>query len=100
MEPGLGYVDVFNDQGKLLLRFQHGSFLNAPLHMVRVYEWVSVSPDTDRIARIDFTVGAFQIDRSQDSRSTVPWAREKNHFEIVSLDEATEMGIQKGQARA
>jgi uncharacterized protein (TIGR03118 family) len=23
-------VDVFNDQGKLLLRLQHGSFLNAP----------------------------------------------------------------------
>jgi uncharacterized protein (TIGR03118 family) len=27
---GLGYVDVFDDQGKLLLRLQHGDFLNAP----------------------------------------------------------------------
>jgi uncharacterized protein (TIGR03118 family) len=28
--PGLGYVDVFDLQGNLLLRLQHGSFLNAP----------------------------------------------------------------------
>jgi uncharacterized protein (TIGR03118 family) len=27
---GLGYVDVFDDQGQLLLRLQHGYFLNAP----------------------------------------------------------------------
>jgi uncharacterized protein (TIGR03118 family) len=28
--PGLGYVDVFDVDGKLLLRLQHGNFLNAP----------------------------------------------------------------------
>jgi len=28
--PGLGYVDIFDDQGSLLLRLQHGAFLNAP----------------------------------------------------------------------
>ncbi|HKU28351.1 MAG TPA: TIGR03118 family protein [Candidatus Sulfotelmatobacter sp.] len=28
--PGLGYVDVFDNQGQLLVRLQHGSFLNAP----------------------------------------------------------------------
>jgi uncharacterized protein (TIGR03118 family) len=28
--PGLGYVDVFDDQGQLLLRLEHGSFMNAP----------------------------------------------------------------------
>ncbi len=27
---GLGYVDVFNAKGKLLLRFDHGTYLNAP----------------------------------------------------------------------
>jgi uncharacterized protein (TIGR03118 family) len=28
--PGLGFVDVFDVSGKLLLRLQHGGFLNAP----------------------------------------------------------------------
>jgi uncharacterized protein (TIGR03118 family) len=28
--PGLGYVDVFDTNGDLLLRLQHGSFMNAP----------------------------------------------------------------------
>ena len=28
--PGLGYVDVFDPNGNLLLRLQHGSYLNAP----------------------------------------------------------------------
>lgn len=28
--PGLGYVDVFDTRGNLLLRLQHGSYLNAP----------------------------------------------------------------------
>jgi uncharacterized protein (TIGR03118 family) len=28
--PGLGYVDVFSSGGKLLLRLQHGDWLNAP----------------------------------------------------------------------
>jgi uncharacterized protein (TIGR03118 family) len=28
--PGLGYVDVFDLNGKLLVRLQHGAFLNAP----------------------------------------------------------------------
>jgi len=28
--PGLGYVDVFDTKGNLLLRLQHGQFLNAP----------------------------------------------------------------------
>ena len=28
--PGLGFVDVFDVSGRLLLRLQHGSFLNAP----------------------------------------------------------------------
>jgi len=28
--PGLGYVSVFDTNGKLLLRLQHGNFLNAP----------------------------------------------------------------------
>jgi uncharacterized protein (TIGR03118 family) len=28
--PGLGYVDVFDTNGNLLLRLQHGSYLNAP----------------------------------------------------------------------
>lgn len=27
---GFGYVDVFDDQGTLLLRLEHGSFMNAP----------------------------------------------------------------------
>lgn len=31
--PGLGYVDVFDVNGKLLLRLQHGSFMNAPWGM-------------------------------------------------------------------
>ena len=28
--PGLGFVDVFDTSGRLLLRLQHGTFLNAP----------------------------------------------------------------------
>ncbi|HTR23099.1 MAG TPA: TIGR03118 family protein [Terriglobales bacterium] len=28
--PGLGYVDVFDTRGNLLLRLQHGQFMNAP----------------------------------------------------------------------
>src|SRR6266496_5093694 len=28
--PGLGYVDIFDDQGALLLRLEHGAFMNAP----------------------------------------------------------------------
>jgi uncharacterized protein (TIGR03118 family) len=28
--PGLGYVDEFDTNGKLLLRFQHGNYMNAP----------------------------------------------------------------------
>lgn len=28
--PGVGYVDVFDNEGELLLRLQHGAFLNAP----------------------------------------------------------------------
>ena len=28
--PGLGYVDKFNPSGKLLMRLQHGSYMNAP----------------------------------------------------------------------
>ncbi len=31
--PGLGYVDVFDTSGNLLLRVQHGSYLNAPWGM-------------------------------------------------------------------
>jgi hypothetical protein len=27
---GMGYVDIFDINGKLLRRFEHGSFLNAP----------------------------------------------------------------------
>ncbi len=28
--PGIGYVDIFDDQGALLLRLEHGPFMNAP----------------------------------------------------------------------
>jgi uncharacterized protein (TIGR03118 family) len=28
--PGVGYVDIFDDQGGLLLRLEHGPFMNAP----------------------------------------------------------------------
>jgi len=28
--PGLGYVDIYNSTGQLLVRFEHGDWLNAP----------------------------------------------------------------------
>ena len=28
--PGLGYVDIYSSSGQLLVRLEHGSWLNAP----------------------------------------------------------------------
>jgi uncharacterized protein (TIGR03118 family) len=50
--PGLGYVDVFTSDGRLIQRLQHGSWLNAP--------WgVALAPDDFGFYSHDLLIGQF-----------------------------------------
>src|SRR6266566_1733603 len=49
--------------------------------------------------RIDFRVGAFQIDIREDRRSTMSWASQVDHVHVVILDESIQMHINETEAR-
>jgi len=50
--PGLGYVSIFDTNGKLLLRLQHGNFLNAP--------WgVALAPNDFGVFAHEYLIGNF-----------------------------------------
>jgi hypothetical protein len=50
--------------------------------------------------RINFRIGAFEIGGSENSGRTVAGAGEKNHVEIVFLDQAVQMDIDKRKSGA
>jgi uncharacterized protein (TIGR03118 family) len=65
--PGLGYVDVFTPQGKLIQRLEHGDWLNAPWGLALApYDFGSFSHavlvgqfGSGQIAAYDYITGAF-----------------------------------------
>ena len=49
---------------------------------------------------VDLGVGALQVDRSQDARSTVPWSGKEDHVQVIFLDQSVQVNVGKCQARA
>jgi len=65
--PGLGFVDIYNSKGRLLLRLEHGDWLNAPWGV----RWPQpISDDSVTICSLDSSRAAEILSRAATSQPT------------------------------
>lgn len=80
--PGLGYVDIFDPDGKLMMRLEHGNWLNAP--------WgVTMAPANFGIFSNDLLIGNFgsgQISAFDSKNGTFKGFLENESNEPIVID--------------